>query len=147
MASINLTHFEGLAAGASVSLPVDVTTSTTSGVIASSINPEGVPVIATICYAYIQQGSAAACTLDIGVAATNVLSDTIMDGISVNAAANTVYDNITDKGANGLTRQYVPAGGYFTASVASGNANGLIGLIQFNYELLSGGDGYTPGVL
>lgn len=138
--SQNCTHENGLAAGASLKVPVSISASTTSGVIATAQNPEGVAVIATLAYVHIKTGSSAACTVDVGVQTTSATSDTLMDGVSVNAAANTVYDNITNHGTNGLTRQYVAAGSYFTAAVASGDANGLVADFYYDYMLLSGGD-------
>ncbi len=133
------THFTGLAAGASIKLPVKISAATTSGVIASAVNPEGVAVIGTLAYIHVKTQSTGACTVDFGVAATSVSADTLIDGISVNSAANTVYDNITDHGSNGLTRQYVAAGSYFTVAVASGDANGLVADFYVDYQLLSGG--------
>ena len=136
-------HTPAPANGASIVASANIIASTTSGVIAYSRNPERTPVIATLARVHIKVGSSAACTLDIGTAATNVLSDNQMDGVSVNAAANTVYDNIEDQGTNGTSRQYVPAGGFFTAAVASGDANGLQADFYWNYQLLDGG-GIAP---
>ena len=144
--SIDSTKFNGLAAGSSLKASCAITASTTSGVIASAINPENVPVIATLAYVHIKTPSTVAAGLDIGVATTAVSSDTLMDGIGVNMPANTVYDNITDHGTNGLTRQYVAAGSYFTAAVASGDANGLVADFYFDYMLLSGGHSFIPGL-
>lgn len=139
MAYQERTHIPGPVLGASIKSPVKVSASKTSGSLTSVLNPERTAVIATLAYVHIKVGSSAACTVDVGTAATDVTSDNQIDGISVNAAANTVYDNITDKGSNGTTRQYVAAGGYFTAYVASGDANGLQADFYWDYQLLQGG--------
>ena len=143
---VGKSNINGLAAGASIVVPVDVTASKTSGVIKSFVNPEATPIIATFCRAHVKTKSVVACTLDIGVAATNVLADNLLDGIDVYVAANTPYDNIKNGGTNGLTCVYVPAGYWFTIAVASGNANGLIADFYFDYQLMSGGQVFTPGV-
>ena len=125
--------------GASIVASVNITAATTSGVIAYSRNPERTPIIAEVTRVHIKTGSSAACTLDIGTASSKVSSDNLMDGISVNAAANTVYDSILDHGTNGKTRQYVAAGDFFTVSLASGDANGLVADVYFMYQLQEGG--------
>lgn len=133
-------HFPAPVMGHCIKMPISISASKTSGSLATSVqNPERTAVIAELSYIHIRTGSSAACTVDIGTATTDVTSDNLMDGLSVNAAANTIYDNITDKGTNGKSRQYVAANSYFTAYVASGNANGLVADVYFNYRLLQGG--------
>lgn len=134
-------HTPAPADGHSIKRSVKVTTSTTTGTKLVSVqNPEHLAVIAEISYIHIITGSSAACTVNIGTAATDVTSDNQMDGVSVNAAANTVYDNIEDQGTNGASRQYVTPGGFFTAYVASGDANGLVADFYWNYRTLKGGN-------
>lgn len=133
------THTPAPANGASIKGHCKITASKTSGSLVSVRNPEKVAVIAELARVHIKTGSSAACTVDIGTAATDTLSDNLIDGVSVNAAANTIYDNISDGGTNGLTRQYVASGSYFTAYVASGDANGLEADFYFNYQTLTGG--------
>jgi hypothetical protein len=138
--SQNCTHENGLAAGASLKLPVNISASTTSGVLVSAQNPEGVAVIGTLAYIHVKTQATGACTVDFGVAATAISADTLIDGISVNSAPNQIYDNILNAGTHGLTRQYVAAGSYFTVAVASGDANGLSADFYVNYQLMSGGE-------
>lgn len=133
------THLAGEAAGSSLFASVKVNASTTSGVIAYKRNSMPVAVVATLAYVHIKNPSDVACDLDIGTAATNVLSDNQMDGVGVNMPINTIYNNIDDQGTNGNFTQYVPAGGYFTAAVASGDANGLSAEFGWDFKPFTGG--------
>ena len=69
-----------------------------------------------------------ACTLNIGVAATNISSDTLMDGIDVNAAVG-MFSSISDSdaGTNGKAYRKWKSGEYLTASMATGATSGLVG--------------------
>lgn len=134
------TSLTGLLAGSTYKKGCNITASKTSGSLVSIQNPLRVPVIAQIVRVHIKEGSDAACTVDVGTATTNVTSDNLIDGMSVNAAANTIYDNITDGGTNGKTRQYLAAGSFLTAFIASGNANGLVADFYFDISPFSGGD-------
>jgi len=69
-----------------------------------------------------------ACTLDIGVAATNILSDTLMDGIDVNAAVG-MFSSLSDAdaGTNGKAVRKWKSGEFLTASMKSGATAGLVG--------------------
>ena len=70
--------------------------------------------------------AAGACTADVGIAATSVSSDTIMDGIDLGAAV-TVFGSIDDQGTNGNSAIKWPDGQYLTASMATGATAGLVG--------------------
>lgn len=141
MAYQGRSHTPAPANGASIKLPLIVTSSKTTGVKLGSVrSPEKEGVIAKDTWIHIKTAASAACTLNIGTAATDVTSDNLIDGVSVaGCPANTVYDNITDKGTNGTTRQYVSSSGYFTVYVASGDANGLVADVYFDYRTLKGG--------
>jgi len=53
--------------------------------------------------------------LDIGVGASaTAFSDNLLDSVSTSATG--VFDNITDKGTNGRSRQLLAAGAYVTAT-------------------------------
>lgn len=134
-------HFSGLSAGASISRQVVVNASTTSGQIVAVQNPNPYPVIVELTEIYIKAPSDAACTLDIGVGADDeTLYDNLIDGIEVHTApVNTVYNCIEDPGTNGKYGRYVPSGYFFTASVASGNANGLEATFNFDVRPVNGG--------
>ncbi len=73
------------------------------------------------------------CAVDIGTTdvSASTASDNLIDGVSVAAAG--VFDNQTDKGANGASRRRVDAGEWVTASVASGASAGLEGFAYIHY--------------
>ena len=134
-------HFSGLSAGASISRQVAVEDSTTSGQILAIQNPNPYPVIVELTEVYIKAIPDGACSLDIGVAVDgSTSSDNLMDGIALHTApVNTVYNNIEDPGTNGKYGQYCPAGYYVTATVASGDAEGFEGTINFDLRPINGG--------
>lgn len=68
----------------------------------------------------------AACTIDVGVAATGVSSDTLIDGLDVNSATG-LFSSAEDGGANGETFVLIASGQYITASMATGAAADLVG--------------------
>jgi len=77
-----------------------------------------------------------ACTIDVGVANDGTtLSDTLIDGLDINAATG-LFDNITDKGVNGKSRQRCGATQYVTGSMASGASAGLVGNVYIEYILI-----------
>lgn len=72
--------------------------------------------------------STAAGTLSIGQTPTNgtTSSANLIDTLDVGTAAG-LFDNVTDKGTNGKSRQLVAAGKWVTGSKASGALAGLVG--------------------
>jgi hypothetical protein len=97
-------------------------------------NTEPVAVIVTKALVDVTTGSSAACSISVGQAATPVLSSNLIDTLSV-AAAGT-FDNITDKGTNGKSRQRVAPGQVVTGSKASGASAGLVGNLYLDYVLV-----------
>jgi hypothetical protein len=80
--------------------------------------------------------STGACTVDVGVAANaTTLSDILLDGVDVGTAAG-LFDNITEKGTNGRSRQRCGATQYVTGSVASGASAGIVGNAYIEYILI-----------
>jgi len=63
-----------------------------------------------------------------------VLSNNLIDTLSV--AAVGIFDNVTDKGTNGKTRQRVAPGQVVTGSTASGASAGLVGNLYLDYVLV-----------
>lgn len=107
----------------------------TAGGVASIANPEGVKVIIRRIVVDVTTAATAACTVDAGVAANGTTSaDNLLDGLDVNTAAG-VFDNITDKGTNGKSRQAWGASQYVTISKASGAAAGLAGNVYIEYSI------------
>lgn len=107
----------------------------TAGGVLSWANPEGSEIIINNIILDITTKSTGACTLDVGTTAASAttLSDNLING--VNVASNGVYDNITDKGDNGKSRQKLASGKWVTASKASGTAAGLVGFAYIHYVI------------
>ena len=113
-------------------VPISISASTTSGQIAA-IELAGAAGT-WVHRAWINRAtqSAAACTLDIGIAANaTTSSDVLLDGISINTTGVADSHNDTDNGTNGVAKPQLATGGqYVTATVASGNANGFVGTLH-----------------
>jgi hypothetical protein len=97
-------------------------------------NTEPVAVIVTKALVDVTTGSSAACSISVGQAATPVLSSNLIDTLSV--ATVGTFDNITDKGTNGKSRQRVAPGQVVTGSKASGASAGLVGNLYLDYVLV-----------
>lgn len=82
----------------------------------------------------VTTASSAACTVNVGTTATSATtsSDNLIDGVDVNSAAG-VFDNITEKGTNGKSRQKLADDAWVTASVASGASAGIVGSAYIEY--------------
>jgi hypothetical protein len=89
-------------------------------------NRENGRIIVTKVIVDVTTKATGACTLDIGMAATEILSDTLIDGLDVGTAVG-VFDSVKEAGTNGVSSQSVAQGAYVTASKASGAAAGLVG--------------------
>jgi hypothetical protein len=97
-------------------------------------NNEPVAVIVTKVVVDVTTQSSAACAISIGQAASPVLSSNLVDTLSV--AAVGTFDNVTDKGTNGKTRQRVAPAQLVTGSTASGASAGLVGNVYIDYVLV-----------
>ena len=97
-------------------------------------NTEPVAVIVTKAVVDVTTNSSAACSISIGQAATAVLSNNLIDTLSV--AAIGTFDNVTDKGTNGKSRQRVAPGQVVTGSTASGASSGVVGNLYLDYVLV-----------
>lgn len=100
-------------------------------------NPEGTAIIVDRVELDVTTPASAAGTLDVGTTATSAttLSDNLIDGLDVNAAAG-VFDNLGNAGTNGKTRQKLAAGKWVTGSRASGAMAGLVGKAYIHYHTL-----------
>lgn len=97
---------------------IAVTQTTAFGV----ANPFGTDVIVGLVYVNLRTTASVTATIDVGV--TNALtgtSDNLLDGISLGgtALALAVYDNITDKGTNGKSRQLWSPSQFITATASA----------------------------
>lgn len=106
-------------------------TTTTGGAVLSVANPEGVKLLITRFILHIITASNGAATVDAGIAANGTTSaDTLIDGKSVATAG--AFDNITDKGSNGLPLREWGASQYVTVT-ASATLAGLVGYAYIEY--------------
>ena len=102
-------------------------TTRTGGGIFSLENTYGTDLIIDRVIIQVTTASSAAATIDVGIAGGGTSTgDNCLDGLDVGTAAG-VFDNITDKGTNGKSRQRWGSGGFLTASEASGNITGMVG--------------------
>lgn len=100
-----------------------------AGAIASIPNPEGADLIVTRLLIRTTNAGAGATQVDAGPAAgANVLNDTLLDGVAINAVG--LVDNIKDKAAAGNAVEAViwPANQFLTVSKSGGNAGSEIGI-------------------
>lgn len=94
-------------------------------------NPFGVAVVITKAVLRITTASTGASTLDIGIGASiTTADDTLMDGLS--GATAGLFDNVTNKGTNGLPQQLWAADTFLTVKEASGDVAGLVGTLFVN---------------
>ena len=109
----------------------------TGGGIFAWANDEGADIIVQRVILDVTTKASAACTIDVGTTATNATtsSDNLIDGVDVNTAIG-VFDNITDKGNNGKSKQKLANGKWVTGSVASGASAGLVGYAYIEYVVI-----------
>lgn len=109
----------------------------TAGGVFAWVNSESVSIIINKIVVDVTTKATSACTVDIGTTATNATtsSDNLIDGLDVGTAAGT-FDNITDKGTNGKSRQKLASGKWVTASVASGASAGIVGYAYIEYFII-----------
>lgn len=106
----------------------------TAGGVLSWANPEADSIIITRLLINVTTKATAACTLDFGTTATNgtTTSANLIDGIDVNTATG-LFDNITDKGTDGKSKQLLAPGKWVTGSKSTGAAAGLVGYAYIEY--------------
>lgn len=108
-----------------------------TGVFASWANPETVSIVITRASLHIATQSTGASTLDIGTTAANATtsSDNLIDGLS--AATAGAFDNVTDIGTNGKSRQLLASGKWVNVAEATGDVNGLVATLRIEYYNVS----------
>ena len=109
----------------------------TAGGVFSWANPEAGAILVQHVVLNVTTKATGACTIDVGTTATNAttLSDTLIDGVDVNAAAG-IFTNDESAGTNGKPFKRLAAGKWVTASVASGAITGLVGTYEIYYTAL-----------
>ncbi len=110
----------------------------TGGGVFSWQNPETSDILVEHVALVVTTKATGACSVDVGTTATNAttLSDNLIDGMDVNAAAGT-FTNAESGGTNGKHAQRLAKGKWVTASVvADGASAGLVGTYEVYYRVL-----------
>ena len=109
----------------------------TAGGVFAWQNDESASIIVTGLFLDVTTASTGACTLDCGTTAVSATTkiDNLIDGLDVNSATG-VFDNITDKGTSGVSRQKLATGKWVTGSVASGASAGIVGFAYIRYIVI-----------
>lgn len=109
----------------------------TGGGIFAWKNPTGKTILINHVVLNVTTKATAACTVDVGATATSATtsSDNLIDGKDVNAATG-VFTNAESGGTNGKAIARLAAGGWVTASKATGDAAGTKGTYEIYYQVL-----------
>jgi hypothetical protein len=109
----------------------------TAGGVFAWANPEAGSIIITRVILDVTTVANAACTLDVGMTATNAttLSDNLIDGVDVRTATG-VFSQADGADANGKAQQKLATGKWVTGSKASGAAAGLVGYVYISYMVV-----------
>jgi hypothetical protein len=106
----------------------------TGGGVLSWVNPHSFAIIIHRVTLDVTTKSTGASTIDVGTTAVSATtsSDNLIDGQDTGTAIGT-FDNITEKGTNGKSRQKLAVGAWVTASKATGACAGLVGNAYIEY--------------
>lgn len=106
------------------------------GVVLAWQNPEQATILIQRAIVMSTTIATAAGTLKVGTTPTSATtaSANLIDTLDLNAAVGT-FDNITDKGTLGKSRQSLASGKWVTFSEASGDLTGLVGILYIEYIL------------
>jgi hypothetical protein len=110
----------------------------TGGGVFSWQNPESGPILIKHVVLKVTTKTTGACAIDVGTTSTSATtsSDTLIDGVDVNAATGT-FTNDESAGTNGKPQKRLESGKWVTASVSGGGASaGLVGTYEIYYEVL-----------
>jgi len=103
-------------------------------------NPEASKIIVTrVLINITTAGGTDSSVLDVGVVAgATSTADTLINGLDLNATG--IFDNITDKGINGKSRQIVDENGgindYITGKILAQKADALVGKYYIFYTVI-----------
>lgn len=99
-------------------------------------NPEAGDIIIDRVETDVTTVASAAGTLSVGTTAVSAVtaSANLIDTLDVHTAVG-IFDNITDKGSLGKSRQRIATGKWVTFGEASGNVTGLVGNLYIHYHL------------
>lgn len=106
----------------------------TGGGIVSWANPEATSILIDRIIIDVNTIATGANSISAGTTAVSgtTVSANLIDTLDVHSATGT-FDNITDKGANGKSRQKLASGKWVTISTASGASAGLVGFAWIYY--------------
>jgi hypothetical protein len=112
-------------------MPITGVAATTGGALGSFTPKEGLPIIILHTVLYVNVNSTGAATVSVGTAATATTSSAnLITSADVGTAPSVVYDNITDIGASGKSRQLMLPGQFLTIT-GSASTVGLTGMLYF----------------
>jgi len=100
-------------------------------------NPENSKIIVDRVILRITTPGASGATMDIGVAADGATNgDNLIDGVDISSAG--IFDNISDAGTNGKSRQVVDEKGgtndYITGQILGADSPDLAGSVYIHYR-------------
>jgi hypothetical protein len=97
-------------------------------------NPEAGTIIIRDVILHVTTIATGAATVDIGTTATSAAttSDNLIDGLDVHSATG-VFDNGSDAGVDGKTRQTLAAGKWITLNEKTGDLTGMIAELTIFY--------------
>lgn len=124
-----------ITSGAYKTVVVPLNGTTIHGAVQAWQNPEAGRIAITEVLVAVTTVATAAGALDVGTTASSATtaSDNLIDGVDVHSATGE-FDNNTDKGSNGKTRQGLAAAKWVTFSDdATGNLTGMLGNAYINY--------------
>ncbi len=100
-------------------------------------NPEAVAIIIDRIEVDVTTIATGAGTLSVGATAVSIstASANLIDTLDVHTATG-IFDNITDKGSAGKSRQKLAVGKWVTFGEASGDVTGLVGNLYVHYHLV-----------
>lgn len=109
----------------------------TAGGVFAWQNPEAGYILVEHAVLNVTTKTTGACTIDVGTTAVSAatLSDTLIDGKDINAAAG-IFTNDESAGTNGKPFKRLVSGKWVTGSVASGASAGLVGTYEIYYRVL-----------
>jgi len=100
--------------------------SDSAGGVFAEENTYGSDLVVTRVLIAVTTGTSGACELDIGVAADGTTkAENLIDTLDVSDAG--VFDNITDGGSAGKSRQKLASGEFVTATADTGASAGIVG--------------------
>jgi hypothetical protein len=109
----------------SMTVVVDLTAGDGVGVVSGTANPFGYNVVITNLTLVVSTASTGACTVDIGVGASDTSNDGLIDGLSV--AATGAFSSAVSGGTNGKGAQSWSTTTYLNVAEASGDITGFVG--------------------